>query len=327
MRHHNGILFVVAACCCIFFNDALSQAQQEQKQEPKFAGELFGIRVPADNYFFVKGVVMVFGNKFGEAPATPEEEEKIIWDQLLLSYEAFRRGVIIDQEEVEEEVAKIVEAEKAAFDWKTDKESYQKWLKEKVNESPELFENQIRHLLQLQKLRRQVMDGIEPRVTAKEARQEFMNEHNSLNVEIVQFGEKKDADKFYGKVKKGPKAWDEEKNKRPNDFKRMGLVSTEFLMDLWKFPKEDVYKMMAMKKDRMYPPFPIYSGLPTGQAGYAVCRIIETRPANKKDFSKFKDSFYEQIRRKKKNEGLNQWLENLKKQANIKIYKEVSENG
>lgn len=316
MRNLNGILFVTAAFCLLFLNDALGEVQQG----PKFAGEFFGIKVPQENYFFVKGVVMVFGNKFGSTPATSEEEEKIIWDQLLLSYEAFRRGVMVSEEEVEREVARMLQAEKIGFDWKVDKEAYQRWLKDKANESPELFENQMRHMLQLQKLREQVMNGIEPPVSGKEALQEFLNEHNSLNVEIVQFAKKKDADNFYRKVKKGSKVWDEEKNRRPDDFKRMGLVSTEFLMDQWKFPKEDVYKMMAMKKGQTYPAFPIYSG-------YAVCRIIETRPANRKDFARFKDSYYEQIRRRKKYEGLDRWFESLKKQSNIKIYKEVSKDG
>ena len=54
-----------------------------------------------------------------------------------------------------------------------------------------IFENQIRHLLQIQKLRQQVMDSITPSVSLNEAKQEFRNEYNSLSLEVVEFADLK----------------------------------------------------------------------------------------------------------------------------------------
>lgn len=297
-----------------------ASSQQAQKQEPKYVGIFFDIQVPIENYYFIKGVIAVFGNKFGPQPQNEQEKETIIWDQLLLSYEAFRRGITVNQEEVDQEITKILQTDKVDFDWKNNKEAYERWVKEKVNVSTALFENQLRYLLQLQKLREQVMESIEPQVTEKEAYQEFLNEHNSLSVELVQFDEKKDADRFYKNAKANPKLWDEEKNKRPNDFKRPGFIALEFLIDIWRFSKDAVYKMMKMKAGEVHPAAPIYKG-------WGVFRVLDKRPANTAEFKRFKDSYYGQIRTRKKYDGLSEWFESLKKQANITIYKEGRENG
>jgi len=305
---------------CIFFYIIFplnrifcEEPASSEKKEPVYVGSFFDVQVPIENYYFIKGVLTVFGNKYGQQPKTPEDEERAIWDNLLLSYEAFKRQITIGDEEIEREIAKILNADKVSFDWKKDADAYEKWLKDKVNEPPKLFENQIRHLLQVERLREQVMAGIEPPVNDKEALQEFLNEHNSLNVELVEFNEKKDAELFYKKTRSSLKSWDEEKNIRPKDFRRPGYVSLEFLIDIWKFPKEDVYKMVKMKKDTIYPPAPIYKG-------YGVFRILEAGPADEKEFKRVKTSYYEQIRRRKKYEGLDRWFGDFRKQANIKIY-------
>lgn len=287
--------------------------QQEQVQEPKFVGQFFDIQVPEDNYFFIKSVLVVFGNRWGKQPTTPQELEGATWDQLVLSYEAFRRGINVNPDEIDVEIDKILQAEKVTFDRKDDFQAYEQWIKDKTNEPKGLFENQIRHLVQLEKLRQQVMDSITPAVNEQEAYREFVNEYNTLSVELREFRELKEAENFYKKAKANLKFWNEEKTKNPKDFRRPGLVSTEFLMDLWKFPKSAIDRMMKMKPGAMYPPAPIYKG-------YGVFKILEKRPANPDEFPKLRKSYYEQIRMKKKFSGLSEWFQNLKKQANIKIY-------
>lgn len=289
------------------------QVKPQQEEEQKFVGEFFDTKVPIQNYYFIKGVLAVFGYRGAPQSKTPEEAEKYIWEQLLLSYEAFRRGIMIEQKEVDEEVNKMLEAERVTFDWRQDKESYEKWVKEKANEPVVLFENQLLHLLQIEKLRRTIMESIEPKVLEKEAYQEFLNEHNSLGVELVEFDARKEADKFYHEVKKNPQKWDEEKAGRPGDFKRLGSVSLEFLTDIWKFPRDAVYKMIMMKPGSFYSPLPIYKG-------YGVCKVLDKGLADKRQYKKLKKSYYEQIKEKKRYEGSGKWFEDFKKQAKIKIY-------
>lgn len=303
-----GIIFFPMLCS---LNSA--STQEEAKKEPEFVGEFFGEPVTKGNYYFVKGAIMIFGNQWGPQPQTPQELEDCVWNDLLLSYEAFRRNIVVNQEEVESEITNTLKAEKVEFDWRKDKETYVKWVKEKINEPSEVFENQIRHLIQLRKLRQQVMDSIEPRVTDEEAEQEFLNEYNTLGIELVQFDELKDAQEFYKKAKENLNFWDKEKEKRAKDFKRPGFVALEFLMDMWKLPKEAVYKMMEMELSDIYPATPIYKG-------WGVFKVLEKRPADLNRYPQLKDSYYEQIKMKKKYEGFKEWVENLKEQANIKVY-------
>ena len=312
--------FCILVSLCFIFNFVYGAEQVKEKTE--FAGEFFGAPVPIGNYYFVKGVIMVFGNRFGSQPQTAQELEDCVWDGLLLSYEAFRRNITVSQEEVENEIAKIIKEEKVEFDWKKERDAYTQWVKKRANEPVEVFENQIRHLIQLERLRKEVMESIKPEVTEEEAYQKFLNEYNTLGIELLQFDELKDAEKFYKKSKKGPKSWEAEKAKRPKDFKRPGFVALEFLMEMWKLPKDAVYQMMQMEIGQIYPPTPIYKG-------YGVFKILEKRPAEEAGYPQLKNYYYEKIRAIKKYEGFNEWIKNLKKEADIKVYKkeEVERKG
>ncbi len=300
-----------------------SQGQQAGEAsapgEPRYvaAGEFFGIRVPVSNYYVVKGALLVFGNKWGPQPATPEELEGCVWTDLVLSYEAFRRTVTVTQEELDEEIAKIVKDEKVAFDWKKDKDAYKKWVKDKTTEPVDLFENQLRHLIQIKKLREQVMEGIHPTVTDEEAFQEYLDEYNTLGIELVQLDDLKAAEEFCKKAKAEPKFWDEERGKRPKDFRRPGFVSLEFLMAMWKLPRDAAYKMMKMEIGDIYPPAPIYKG-------YGVFKVLEKRPADESKYPAQKDFYHKKIEMRKKYEEMQEWVKKLKEEAEIKVNPDLS---
>jgi hypothetical protein len=304
------ILFLALIACV----SIPSYAQETQTKQEEFAGEFsgWGVKVPLGNYYFVKGTISVFGTRWGPMPQTKEDWEDRIWEQLALSYEAFRRDIKVDQKDLEEEITKTINNEKVPFDWKKDKEAYGKWLKERIGEPAELFENQLRHLLQLEKLRQQVMDSIKPTVTEQEAYQKFLNEYNTLELDLVQFDELKDAQAFYDKML-DPKLWDEELKKDPKFAKHPGFVSLEFLMDMWKVPKDDLYKMLKMEVNSVYPPAPVYKG-------YGVFRILQKRLAQDADFSRQRESYMKQVEMIKKYEGLQSWLKQLKVEAKIKAY-------
>lgn len=302
--------FLLLALFC-FVPNAYSQ---EGAPQQNYIGEIFKNPVPVNNYNFVRSVLAVFGNSWGPTPQTEQEFQDCAWEQLVLSYEAYRRNITVSQQELEEEITRTLASEKGAFDWKKDKILYTAKVKEKTGEPVELFENQLRHLLQLKKLRAQVMDSFNPEVSDDEAYQEFLNEYNTLGMELVQFDEAKDAEEFYKQVSKRPKSWDKEKKNRPNDFKRPGFVSLEFLMDMWKIPRETAFKMMQMKVNSVHPPSLIYKG-------YGVFRVLEKREAEVVKYPELKNSYLEQIKSKKKYQSLQDWIKTLKKQADIKIYK------
>lgn len=293
-------------------------AEQVQVRNSEIAGEIFSVPVSLENYYFAWGIIQVFGTRWRGIPQTDEETEGQIWLELILSYEAFRRDIQVDRKELEGEITKILGNQKVSFNWKENKQDYEKWVKENVNMPVTLFENQIDHLLKIEKLRKQVMDSINPEVTEEEAIQEFRNEHNTLSVELVQFDDLVKAQEYYKKAKNNPSFWDEEKKNNPDSFKSPGFVALEFLMHMWKFPKEDLYKMIELKEETIYPPTPIYKG-------YGVLKILKTRHAVEEDFPKFRNSYYDQIKMQKKYEGFQEWLADLKIKANIKTYIKLRE--
>ena len=305
-----------------------SRSTTAQPQNAEIAGEFFGVPVPIGNYRFVGIVVRIFKTSWAGVPRTTEELERRIWDELLLSYEGFRRDIKPNRQEIEVEITKTLKGSKVSFDWKEDQEAYEKWVKEILRESIELFENQIVHLVTIKKLRQQVLDSIEPDVTEEEAFQEFLNEYNTLEIELVQFDELKDAREFYQKVKSSPEFWEKEKKKeeekiekekkegkekRRSSFKRPGFVCLEFLMNMWKLPKKAVYDMIEMDIGSIYPPTLIYRG-------YGVFKVLKIRRAERKEFPKRRESYYEQIRMRKKYKGFNRWLEELREEAGIKKF-------
>jgi hypothetical protein len=306
--------FPLLSSCHAFGEEAPPAAAAGKPTDP--VGELFGLPVSMSNYRFVKSVIAIFGNKWGPQPKTPEEVDGVVWDQLLLSYEAFRRGIVVDQREFEEEVDKMMRDERVDFDWRKDTESYEEWVREKTGVPAGLFENQIKHLIQIGKLRERIMESVDSPVSDKEAYQEFLNEWNLLGIELVQFDTLKKATIFYRKTRRSSSFWDEEKEKKPDGFKYIRPVSLEFLMDLWRFQKKDVYKMMTMKEGSVYGPVPVFTG-------YAVCTVIGKRPADTSRYGELKEGYHRQMLRKKRFAGLARWFEDLKAQAKIKIYKET----
>ena len=217
------------------------------------------------------------------------------------------------QGEVDAEISKTLSAEKVTFDWKKDKSAYEKWVKGRTNIPAQAFGEEIRHFLQIDKLRARVMESVKLQATEGEARQKFLNENNSLSVELVQCATQIEADEFYKKVKGRVSLWEKEKQKRPQDFKRPGFVSLEFLIDLWKIPEDACYAMMQAKAGDMYPPRPIYKG-------YAVFRVLEKKPADQSGFAAARESYLEKVRNIKKIQGFSSWFDNLKKQAHLKVY-------
>lgn len=311
-------IFILAfnvSCCS---ESLVTSVGDNQNTNPEVVGELFNVPVPIQNFYFAWGVIQVFGTRWRGSPKTTEEIEEQVWTELVLSYETFRRNIEVSREEIEEEITKVLKSHKVSFDWKESPEDYAEWLQENIGTPVELFENQIEHLLKIEKLRKEVIDSIEPEVSEEEAFREFLNEHNTLSVELIQFDELEKAEEFYQGAKSKPGFWEEKKEESPDSFRRPGFVALEFLMHMWKFQKEDVYKMIELEPGGIYPPAPIYKG-------YGVFKILEIRRAVEEDFPKYRESYYNQIKTQKKYEGFNQWLEDLKEAANIKVYLKSTE--
>jgi len=202
-----NLFFIVVftlACPLLYAQDTDTKSnpgiQNAQDETPEFAGELFGQPVPMGNYYFAKRVVQTFSAKWRGTPKTMEELEDLTWQELLFSFEAFRRGIEVTADDIDKEIEKILKAHKAEFSFRTDKEEYQKWTKENIGVPIEYFRNQMEHLVKLEKLRKETLESFEPEVTDEEAYQKFLDEYNSLSVELIRIDDLDQAKDFYQKA-------------------------------------------------------------------------------------------------------------------------------
>ncbi|MBN3040984.1 MAG: hypothetical protein JW867_07635 [Candidatus Omnitrophica bacterium] len=180
-------------------------------RNPEYAGEFFGIKVPTGNYYFAKRAILTYSASWRGNPQTESELEDLVWQELLLSYEVFRRGIEPTEEDIDVEIEKTLKAQKVDFDWKEDEQAFEKWLDENLKVAPDVFRNQIRHLVSIQKLKDQIIESIEPEVTEEEAYQKFLDEYNTLSVELIRIDDLQEAQDFYKQVIKPIKEndWDE----------------------------------------------------------------------------------------------------------------------
>ncbi|MFH1397866.1 MAG: hypothetical protein ABIH27_04885 [Candidatus Omnitrophota bacterium] len=283
-----------------------------------FAGEFvgWGIKVPADNYIFVKNTILAFANKRSSLVASDEELEDQIWEQLLLSFEAFRQGIYVEPKELEDRITKVLDGYKINFNWKQNRNAYMIWVRDNLKEPVEVFENQLRHFIQLDKLRQRVVESIKPEISEDEIRQDFRNENNIIGLELVQIEDLKRAQDFYAKMK-DPGLWEIKAKDDPNFSQRLGFVAFKYLIDTWKIPSEDLYRMIKMEDNTIYPPTPIYKG-------YGVLRILKKKVADENDFTKVRDRYYKNAQIFKKYEGLSAWIQKLKEEAMIRQVWQVS---
>jgi hypothetical protein len=314
-------LIVSLGILAVIGNHRAFSEENKLPQKNQFIGEFSGWKepVPLSNYYLVKGAVIVFGTKWGATPETEQDLEDRVWEQLVLSYEAYRRNIKVEDKELEDEIDKMIKSEKVNIDWKKDKQAFSDWVKEKSKENVELFKNQLSHLIQLEKLRKEVLDTFKPQVTEEEAKNEFINEYNTIELELKQFDQLKDAEDFYKKMQDSI-LWEAAVKKDPKFAQHPGFVSFEFLINMWKIPKDDLYKMLAMEIDSVYPPVPVYKG-------YGVIRILKKRPADPAEFPKVRESYFKQVEMLKKYDQLKDWLKNLKEEAGIKLYPQDAQQG
>ena len=255
-----SLILVASAIFLSFVPASISQNQD-------IAGTFYGEPIPRENYNFVLKIVLSFNAPWGGIPNNRKQLENRIWDDLILSYAAHRRQISVGKEELEVKISETLKNSTVTFDWKEDKRAYAQWTKETLGkESIAMFENQMRHLVQIKKLRDQVINNVNTSVTEEEAFQEFINENNNLSVELVEFYELSEAQEFYQKVINDPLLWEQERKKDREkeradwSFRRPGFVALEFLIMMWKFPIEAVYEMIEMEIGEIYPPAPIYEG-------------------------------------------------------------------
>ena len=281
------------------------------------AGYIFNhVPVPLGNYYFAKRVSYMFPHPWEEG-ASAADRERFIWEALILNYESFRRGIAVSEDELEKRINNVLKGQKQDFTRTQNRDAYATWVKETLNEDVDLFENQMKYLLQIDKLKDQVRTSMQVTVTDAEMQQEFLNEQNHVGGEMVVFDTQAEAQAMYNEVK-DPARWDAMKAKGERKVRPVSLMTLEAYMDLWSIPKDQMYAFHAMAIGA------IGSPMPFGKQ-WCVYRLLEKRTGDLADFPKQRDSYYQQIQTKKQYEALKKWIEDFKASAQLAVLPVASE--
>jgi hypothetical protein len=274
------------------------------------AGTSFGVPVPLGNYYFAKRVSYLFPYPWEEG-LSPEDRERAIWEALILHYEAFRRGITVSEERLEERINGVLKSQQQSFTRIQDPAAYAKWVKDTLGEDVELFENQMRYLLQIELVKEQVRESIPVVVTEEEMRREFLNEKHHVGGEMVVFDAQDPAQAFYEQVK-DPAAWERMKASGEPPVRPVSLMTLEAYIDLWSVPKEQMDAFHALEVGSVGPPMPF------GRQ-WCVYRLLDKRTGDLAEFPNERQAYYEQLKLRKQYEGLKRWIEDLKAQAKLQV--------
>jgi len=278
------------------------------------AGEIFGVPVSMENYQFARLVARTYSRPWGASKMAPEKREDWIWESLILHYGAFQKGITVSEEEIDEIANQFLKGNKQAYTRQDDPEAYKEWVSNTLGLTTEQFENQMRFLVQIRKYKEVIQEEAEVTVTEEEMQQEFLNEKNHVSGEMVTFETKAEAQEFYEQFK-SPKAWEAMKEKGESEVRPVSMMTMEAYIDLWSIPHEQMYAFHAMEVGTVGPPMPF------GKQ-WCVYRLLDKRTGDLADFPKEREAYVTQLERKKKYGVLVEKLEQLKIDAEKKVFAE-----
>jgi hypothetical protein len=276
-------------------------------QADSIAGEIFGVPVSMGNYSFAKRVAYTFPRPWGAADLPPAEREQVVWDNLILHFEGFRKGITVTEDDLDAAVNDLLKDQRQSLSRRGDPDAYRRWVSETLREDVELFESQVRYVLQIRKLKDHVLKQLRVDVTEEEMRQEFLSDQHHVGGELVVFTTKDEAEAFYRDVK-DPKRWEAIKTRGTHPVRPMSPMTLSAIIDLWGVPRGQIQTIHAMSLGSVGPP------LPFGKQ-WGILRLLEKRTGDLRDFPKERDRYVRRVESKKKYQALAQWIDALKESA------------
>lgn len=200
-KNMKAVIWSVVVCFALW--GGFSVGTQFQKKG-RIAGEAFGREISFQefNRFYRSSQIFSFGDKPGNQD--PNVLRQQAWHNILFSKEAKRRKIEVTDDEVRAEVLRLLARAKIE---NPSPEVYRRWLDQTTRESPGEFESQVRELLRVQKLIREVnaKEDIPKAALEEMARQRFVEEKHpagetltdTLKTEYIQeIQSKKNYEKF-----------------------------------------------------------------------------------------------------------------------------------
>lgn len=275
----------------------------------RLAGKMFGKDVSYQEFNLFYRANQIFS--VSQQPIRDPEILKLqTWQSLMLAREAKNQGIKISDQEVKEEIIRIL---KEAGIENPSGEFYKKWVRSALRESPVDFEAQVREILRIQKFVRQVNDAPLDMPTEDEIKERIFREKNSLALEMKRFKTKEEAETFYSATN-DVKAWTALREEAPDDFKNTGKIALDAVINLWGIPKENAEQLLELEVNSISEPQPI-------REEFAVFLIIDKEKAGEEAYSEEEIKKYEErMIERKKRQRFFEFSADLKQRAELEDY-------
>lgn len=310
-------IYFFAAAVVFIWGMAFSQpAEPPRFNQPNVVGEAFNGPVTNEEFLYYYKTALIFtrtGDKDSkEVERTDDERRQEAWQNLVFTKEAKLLGITVDKEELTAELKRLLSEKN--IEYGTDQ--YNTWVASTFGESPEVFKQRIEDLLLVNKFTRIKMTP-EVSVTEDEAKEKYLNQYNSFESEYILFESPEQARAFAGKVSKTPKlwkqTWDEKKPLGQKGASWINIMSLEALIDLWKIPKEDAYRILDHEPGDFIAAKFYY--------GDGVFRLLNKRKADISKYDQKKKEYYlDMLATVKKRKIAKEYFEDLIKRASCRDY-------
>lgn len=175
------LLAIIIVPAFIFWGSATVISDRRSKN---YAGIIFGKKVSYDQYrqaweAWRNQLKMKFGDNAYQIEKVLDYNQAI-WDKLILLYEANRRRIKVDNEEVSQLIMSLPFLKK---DNVFDQSLYELFLRYSLNSPPRVFEEEIRENLKVEKLFNQVTDDV--KITDEEVKDKYREQHQQIKLNYV----------------------------------------------------------------------------------------------------------------------------------------------
>lgn len=299
-----------------FFGISNEVYAEEKIIKVEVVGEAFGQPVTKEEFLYYYKTATIFtrsGDKEKkEEERSDEERRQEAWQNLVFTREAKALGITVDKEELQQELKRLISEKGIEYGG----EKYTAWVVSTFGEDVATFEARIEDLLRINKFMKLKADP-EVTVTEEEMKEKFLNQYNSFESEYILFGNENEAKEFAERCKKNPKLWwDTYTEKKPLGQKGatwINIMSLEALIDLWKIPKEDAYRILESKEGDFIAAKNYY--------GDVVFRLLYKKKADLKEYDEKKQEYYRKmLTQSKKYKLAKDYFDGLIKRANYRDY-------
>ncbi len=282
------------------------QVSEEIKEKNRFAGKAFGKKITIQEYNRFLKATQIFSISEKNIP-DPAYYQQLAWQAIVFSQEAKKRKVEVTDEEVRQELLKILTAQQLA------PENYTQWVTTRLKETPKQFEEQLREMLRIQKLMKILAESEkQTSISTEDAKNRFLNEKNSITLEMLSFSKKETAEAIRKKIKT-PADWKNEAKANPDAFKKTASLPLETAYQILNIDTSVFDKIKSLEKGQFSAVFP-------WKENFAIFFVADKTSASEMDFENVRESYIQELKDREKQNRLLEKTSAIILAANIEDY-------